>query len=539
MKTINATKLDEMLGSSEGAWPVRKWAFFDVREVGESQKGHISTATFLPRRMIEYRLSELVSAPATPIILYDDGEGDIRASCAAKTMADLGYTDVTCLVGGYAGWKQAGFEEVTGWNVPSKDFGEQVLVTSNVPYLNSNELAGRLEAGENIGIFDVRTPGEFREASLPASVCAPSFEWALHAKDLNDNFDTIVIHCAGRTRSIIGAATASLLGLKNLWSLENGTMGWILSDHELASNQTRVLGAPSEESLSDSAERAQELAESLGVKYMSPKELKTRLDDRSRNSLYIFDARDGDGYQQEHISSSIWLPGGQACQRTDDFAAVPGSPIVFVDDDDARALVTAYWFLRMGFPDVSILKGGIKAWQDEGYIVKTGRDRPEPLGLEDAKARSVALDCADLQKAVGSDNPPVVIDVGASKRVAACHIQDAKWIPRGYLEAQIGNFADKSKPVAVTAWEPQQAAFAAAALADAGYQHVTWLTAPGKEWKEALPTTTGLPEDATEVADTLAIPYRESKERMLEYLEWEEELGKKHMSSAAKQETVK
>jgi len=44
MKTINATDLNELLGSPEGSWPVRKWALFDVREVGESQKGHISTA---------------------------------------------------------------------------------------------------------------------------------------------------------------------------------------------------------------------------------------------------------------------------------------------------------------------------------------------------------------------------------------------------------------------------------------------------------------------------------------------------------------
>jgi len=532
MKTVSVKKLDEMLRSPEGSWPVRNWALFDVREVGESQKGHIASSTFLPRRMIEYRLSELVSAPATSLILYDGGGNDTRAQLAAKTMAAHEYTDITCLEGGYAAWKQAGLEEVTGWNVPSKDFGEQVLVTSKVPYLNSDELVKRQEAGENIGIFDVRTPVEYREASLPASTGAPSFEWALHTKDINDKYDAVVIHCAGRTRSIIGAATASLLGMKNLYSLENGTMGWVLSDHELESNSTGLLGDPSAASLADSAERAQELAESLGVKYKSPDELKTSLDNRAQNSLYVFDVRDDKGFQKNHIPSSILLPGGQACQRTDDFTAVPGSTVVFVDDDDARALVTAYWFLRMGFKDVSVLKGGVQAWIDAGHNVKSGRDRPAPIGIEDVLASTKVLDVADLQKALGSDEPPVLIDVGPSARVAACHIEGAKWIARGFLEEQIGDFAKTSDSVVFSAWEPQQAAFAAATLAQAGYQDVAWLNVPGKLWKDGLPTAAGVPADSAEVADKLAIPYRENKEKMLEYLEWEEELGKKYEHAA-------
>ena len=63
--------------------PARDWALFDIREKGEAADGHIFGATNLPRRLIEFRITELVPDPSTQIFIYGDDE---RTSLALKTL---------------------------------------------------------------------------------------------------------------------------------------------------------------------------------------------------------------------------------------------------------------------------------------------------------------------------------------------------------------------------------------------------------------------------------------------------------------------
>lgn len=500
----------------------------DVREAGESQKGHIPSSTFLPRRMLEFRLPEIINVKNTAIVIYDSGApDDNRARYAEKTLANFGFGNVSRLDGGFAGWQDAGYEIATGWNVPSKEFGEQVLVTEDIPYMESDELARRLDAGERIGVVDVRTMDEFRESSLPASVSGSSFDWILRVGDLSKEFDGIVLHCAGRTRSIIGAATARLMGLPQYWALENGTMGWRLSGRELRTGGAKALPSPSPNSIKKAAARAQSLADDAGAAFISPAELNTRCENRHLEPVYIFDTRNQESYESGHIPNSILLPGGQACQRTDDFAAIPGAHIVFVDDDDARAAMAAYWYRKMGFKNVWVLNGGLPAWSAAGFETVTGRDRPLPLGIESAR-NTPKCGVQELANWLKETLPPVVIDVGSSKHFGEGHVEGAIWVPRGFLEDRIGSVAGPASLVVVTAKDPDQAAFAAETLGCMGYANVKRLEAPGNEWATALPIETGLPDDADEPSDTLAIPYRQGEKQMNEYLEWEIKLGEKH-----------
>lgn len=67
MKTISAAALIDLMRSDA------PYALFDVREIGEAESGHILGATFLPRRMIEFRIADLVPVRATTIVVYDEG----------------------------------------------------------------------------------------------------------------------------------------------------------------------------------------------------------------------------------------------------------------------------------------------------------------------------------------------------------------------------------------------------------------------------------------------------------------------------------
>ena len=70
--------------------------------------------------------------------------------------------------------------------------------------------------------------------TIPGSICCPNGELGYRVHDLvPDESTPIVVNCAGRTRSIIGAQTLINLGLKNpIYALENGTQGWYLEDFQ-------------------------------------------------------------------------------------------------------------------------------------------------------------------------------------------------------------------------------------------------------------------------------------------------------------------
>ena len=70
--------------------------------------------------------------------------------------------------------------------------------------------------------------------SIPGSICCPN-GYSIKASSLIKDAKTeIIVNCAGRTRSIIGAQALINFGIENkVYALENGTQGWFLSDLKL------------------------------------------------------------------------------------------------------------------------------------------------------------------------------------------------------------------------------------------------------------------------------------------------------------------
>jgi adenylyltransferase/sulfurtransferase len=87
-------------------------ALIDVRERDEYEQGFIPGAVHIPRGNLETRIEARVPDRATPVIVYC--ASGVRSAYAAKTLAELGYTDVVSLAGGFSGWKQNGYD----WKQP-------------------------------------------------------------------------------------------------------------------------------------------------------------------------------------------------------------------------------------------------------------------------------------------------------------------------------------------------------------------------------------------------------------------------------------
>jgi sulfur-carrier protein adenylyltransferase/sulfurtransferase len=85
--------------------------FLDVRELDEFQQGMIPGAVFIPRGHLESQVENKIPDRDAPVVVYC--AGGIRSAFAAKTLQDLGYTDVVSMAGGFGRWKNEGRDWIT------------------------------------------------------------------------------------------------------------------------------------------------------------------------------------------------------------------------------------------------------------------------------------------------------------------------------------------------------------------------------------------------------------------------------------------
>lgn len=494
-------------------------ALFDVREPMEADRGHIPGATNLPRRRIEIRIAALVRNLDTPIVVVDDDTG--RASYAADTLTRLGYRHVQWLQGGIAAWHAAGYPIATGNNVPSKHYGEVAYHAFDIPDIDADSFIQWQQTGENILLVDVRTPEEYREACIPGSTSGPSFDIARHAGDLRNHPGPVVVHCAGRTRSLIAAQTLRELGVNHAVALRNGTMGWLLAGKEVERGAQRTLGQPSAASQAYAEVASRQLADSAGIDRVDARTLAAWLLDN--DNLYVFDVRQLDDFVTGHVPGAQAVPGGQIVQRADDFIAVRNARIVLTDDDETRARLSAVWLQRMGFPRVHVLSGGIAGWQAAGQSLVTGRARRKPAGWDTAHAAVRLVAPSAVQGSAGS----TILNVDTSAHHGSGHVPGATWLPRGWLEQRIAEVApDRSIPLLITCGTGLHAVYAAQTLQQLGYTSVTALDGGTAAWKKngyPLARITLPPQD-----DILLPPYKRGEQAMRDYLAWEIELAAEH-----------
>src|SRR4029453_14872254 len=287
----------------------------------------------------------------------------------------------------------------------------------------------------------------------------PGGDLALRITDITKDLapdTTIVVNCAGRTRSIIGTRVLQRMGLQNVYGLKNGTSGWLLAGYQLETGADRVtLPLPSPEGVAAAEAYAARLAQEDGVRSLNIAALQAMIARREQETVCLIDVRTQEEYTAGHIPGFRWFPGGQAVQRSDDVAVVHNCPLVFACDRMARATLIASWYRQMGFNEVYAVDGGRAAWAASGLALETGIAEPLPFGLDVARSQVPFLSPQALQ----ASQPPVVIFVDTSQDFARGHVPGAYWVPRGWLELRIAEVAPaRETSVAVTCLDGRNAA---------------------------------------------------------------------------------
>lgn len=487
----------------------REIAILDLRGEASYADAHPLFAASLPLGRLDLDVLDRVPRRETLVVLYDDGEGLVAP--AAKRLAGLGYTNVRALEGGLSGWRDAGYELFRDVNSASKAFGELVEARRHTPSIPAPQARALIEAEPNLVVLDARRFEEYRTMSIPRGVSVPGAELVLRAAEIApDPSTTIVVNCAGRTRSIIGAQSLINAGLPNpVMALRNGTIGWSLAGQTLEHGQTRRFPAASPQRAEEARARARDVSYRAGVARLTSAEL-ADLGAEPGRTLYRFDVRTPEEYAAGHLPGFRNAPGGQLVQETDVFAPVRGARIVLSDDQGARADMTASWLAQMG-SEVYVLEG----WDGP---LEAGDARP----TRPATPPHQTLSPSELEGAL-SQGGAVVIDLGPSPAFARGHVPGAWFAVRERLGEALAALPDAAVLVLVSA-DGAAAAFAAPELAQLTPVPVRVLQGGTAAWIAAgLPVETGM-RAAVAVDDVYRRPYEGADnpvEAMQAYLDWE------------------
>jgi rhodanese-related sulfurtransferase len=482
-------------------------ALLDVREQGVHYRGHPFFACSAPLSRLELMIADLVPRRDVRVVLLDGGDEGLAAKASARLEA-LGYTNVSILEGGCAGWKAGGGELFSGVNVPSKAFGEFVEHHYETPRIAPRDLLEVFSGGRKALILDSRPFEEYARMSIPGGIDVPGAELAYRVHDLAPDPGTlIVVNCAGRTRSIIGCQSLRNAGIPNeVVALKDGTMGWELAGHACERGATRIAPPPSATGTAKARAAAGRVAARFSVKTVSADEVAKWRRDAAR-TLYLLDVRTREEFERSHLAGSRHAPGGQLVQASDEYVGVRNARVVLIDPEQVRAVMTASWLNQMGWNDVYVLEGD---WESCGGTQSGPRAAPV-LGFDA---------CQTTPAPAGT-----VLDFSTSLRFYARHIPGAWWAVRSRLD-EVREKIPEGNEITLSSEDGVLAHFAAPEVAQMWPQaQVRVLEGGNAAWFAAgHPAESGVDRATTIRDDVWYKPYDHTSDyekHARDYLAWE------------------
>ena len=331
----------------------RPFCFIDSRERRDHVDGHWFGSTNIPLSILTTRIQILVPDRHFPIHLLD--WQDAASEAAAWRLSELGYADVILCPTEHP--REFGNGFVKGEYVWSKAFGEVVAHGCGLPEVTP---ATYLESGADSLLLDVRPTAEYREFTLPASQSLPNSLLLANMDALKETGRTALLHCAGRTRSIIGACTLKAAGYDGPFAIfRGGTQAWQLDGHKREFAADRVFANETE---SDLATRTFLSKWKIPVEDVEASDLESFVSTHSNDHLFdlsgrILDFRPSKAFQKGRLTGSEWRNIGEILSG-DPLAERPAGPIMIIANDWGHGCETAQLLARHGWRI-----SGVFAWE--------------------------------------------------------------------------------------------------------------------------------------------------------------------------------
>ncbi len=473
------------------------FALIDSRERREHVNGHWFGSTNIPLSVLATQISRLIPCHDFPIHLLD--WQDTPSGAAAESLAALGYHKVRRCPTRRPDSFGDGF--VKGEYDWSKAFGEVVAHSCGLTEITPQEY---LAHHKHANLFDVRPTAEYSQFTIPGSQSLPNSLLLANTQALTRTGNTALLHCAGRTRSIIGACTLKAAGYSGPFAIfKGGTQAWQLDGLAREFNAQRLFAQESE-----NAEPVKDFLSQWNIHY---RELNNNsLEDfiAEHAQAHLFDVSDDAATGQTMTHRIIKVSGTNLIQQTDRSIARYHVPVILFDHGSgSRAAFAAYWLQMMGY-QVSVV------YLDTALTMAP--QETDTTANQPASFHVLNTDQLLQQLASGSK----VLDFRPSKSYASAHLIGSHW---KNISQTLAITAQNNRPVTVIGNHLSHATDTATLLHGHGWQ-VHGIYGWNKSDIDPAHTGTGAPADPVDQSALFAGRHHGNMQDSRDYLAWEEAL---------------
>jgi rhodanese-related sulfurtransferase len=280
----------------------------------------------------------------------------------------MGLTNIFGLKNGTSGWVLAGYELETGADrldlpdpspeglAAAEAYADKLAAEDGVRYMDIPKLQAMLANREKEAAFfvDVRRVEEYETGHIPG------FRWFPGGQVVQRSDDVLVVKncpvvfaCDQKARSTFIASWYRQFGFDEVYVVEGGTSAWSAAGLDLEKGMTEE--APY--GLAQARER---------VRPLSPQDLQAT---SPQVTLFVDTSQD---FARGHVPGARWAPRGWLEFHIGGLALDKKASIAVTANDGTNATLAGATLMDLGYENVSVLEGGMAAWNRAGLAVETG-----------------------------------------------------------------------------------------------------------------------------------------------------------------------
>lgn len=314
-------------------------SFLDIRERKDYVHGFAFGAVNCPFSKFKILLKEIVPDPSTKILLIG-----VKSKKQLNQISSLfkkqNYKNCFIIQDDYYSWKKNKLPYWAGEYTYSKAFGEWVEITSNIKNLYAKELKKIHQTKHNFLQIDARPKKEYEKFSLPQSLQCSGGELPCYINNKENLNKDYIVHCAGRTRSIIAYQTLKDFNFKNKkYVLNGGTQNWVLNGYDRSFKNKSNLQA-----IKINLKNDLNLAKEVSRKFKVPT---NNLKNPTINSYYFQLTSEIKNFKK--IKGWKQVNGTTLIQNTDKFISSTKTKIFIFSNIPSSAVFAVIWLRRMGY----------------------------------------------------------------------------------------------------------------------------------------------------------------------------------------------
>jgi len=314
-------------------------AFIDVRSRKTYVQGFAFGAVNCPMDRFHSIISDLVPDKATHLIIIGASTNIVKK--ISVILKRYQFKNYYFIKGNYLAWKKAKLPMWAGEFTFSKAFGEWIEVTGNIKNMHPKQLKQlHSQNMQSVTQVDARPKIEYQKFTLPFSQQCSGGE--LPALLNNKQYDkkTLIVHCAGRTRSIIAYQTLLDFNFSHKkYVLNGGTQNWVLHGYERAYQKKSSI-----QKTNINLKQDAKLARQIQRKYKLP--FVSQAKQVEQCHAFIIQSE-----IQPNKKNTIWksVNATTLVQSTEKFIASTNTPIYIFSNIPTSAVFTVLWLRRLGY----------------------------------------------------------------------------------------------------------------------------------------------------------------------------------------------